>query len=101
MSCAFQTEFKKWFVPKRALSVNNALAMTMRRRKHAIRSKDEEGDKRESIADKETELPQKTILARPAKIKAIKIVKNHCKKHTSRHRPKKGQSVTTEAIEQN
>ena len=63
MSCAFKTEFKKWFVPKRALSVNNALAM--RRRKHAIRSKDEEEDKRESIADKETELPQKTILARP------------------------------------
>ena len=63
MSCAFKTEFKKWFFPKRALSVNNALAM--RRRKHAIRSKDEEEDKRESIADKETELPQKTILARP------------------------------------
>ena len=94
-----KTEFKKWFVSKRGLSVNNALAM--RRRKHAIRSKDEEEDKRESIADKETELPQKTILARPAKIKAIKIVKNHCKKHTSRHRPKKGQSVTTEAFEQN
>ena len=52
MNRAFKTEFKKWFVPKRGHSVNIALAM--RRRKHAARSKDEEEDKRESIVDKES-----------------------------------------------
>ena len=45
-------EFKKWSVLKRGHSVNIALAM--RSQKYAERSKDEEEDKRESIADKES-----------------------------------------------
>ena len=52
MNRAFKTEFKKWFVPKRGHSVN--IALETRRRKHAGRSNDQEEDKGESIADKES-----------------------------------------------